>query len=133
MIIIIFQRRDQTNIIIGLLQDKAELQKQLKLKEVYTDEEQRNTLQNQLNKLYNEIDALSDEKLFLSEKLFSIQENFIKKLDQQIDKTEEDKTLIERCNQDAQMEDSDLPLAGKHGKNAKCNCNYNIIYFTEKG
>lgn len=54
------------------MQEKTELQKQLKLKDVYSDEEQRNTLFNQLQKIYFEIDALSDEKIDLTEKLFSI-------------------------------------------------------------
>jgi hypothetical protein len=36
----------------------------------------------------------------LVEKLFLMQENFIRKLDQQIEKTEEDKHVQEKCKED---------------------------------
>lgn len=47
--------------------------------------------------LYVKYDKLQDEKRELIEKLFFMQENFIRKLDQQIEKTEEDKNVQERC------------------------------------
>lgn len=46
---------------------------------------------NRLNEVYEEVDALSQEKLKIVEKLFFMQQNFVRKLDQEIEKTEEDK------------------------------------------
>ncbi len=45
---------------------------------------------------------MAEEKLEIVEKLFLMQENFIRKLDQQIQKTEEDKNVIEQCQQSNQ-------------------------------
>jgi len=41
--------------------------------------------------MYEEVDGLSQEKLKIVEKLFFMQQNFVRKLDQEIEKTEEDK------------------------------------------
>ena len=41
-----------------------------------------------LQQLYLKIDSLAEEKLEIVKKLFFMQENFIRKLDQQIEKTE---------------------------------------------
>jgi hypothetical protein len=41
--------------------------------------------------MYEEVDSLSQEKLKIVEKLFFMQQNFVRKLDQEIEKTEEDK------------------------------------------
>ena len=57
--------------------------------------------------------ALSDEKLVLVEKLFSMQENFIRKLDQQIDKTAEDPDVRDKFNEN---EAEDPEYWGNKGK-----------------
>jgi hypothetical protein len=57
------------------------LKKEIMKKEVFSDENQRNLMFAQIQKIHAQIEALSDEKLQLSEKLFSVQENFIRKLD----------------------------------------------------
>ncbi len=50
--------------------------------------------------MYEQKDSLSQEKLKIIEKLFYMQENFIRKLDQEIEKTEEDKYVQEQCAKD---------------------------------
>lgn len=49
---------------------------------------------------YRRIDSLAEEKEQIAQKLFLLQENFIRKLDQQIEKTEEDKNVQEKCRED---------------------------------
>lgn len=43
------------------------------------------------------------------EKLFNMQQNFIRKLDQEIEKTEEDKNVYEQCMKDQQNDDPAEP------------------------
>ena len=50
--------------------------------------------------IYDRVNSLGEEKQKIAEKLFLMQENFIRKLDQQIEKTEEDKYVQEKCIQD---------------------------------
>ena len=89
-------------------------------KNVLDNDEERNKNIEKLQFIYYRIDCLNDEKLELTEKLFLMQENFIRKLDQQIEKTEEDKSVQEKCNQDFPMEDGDLvPQFGKMGIKSK--------------
>ena len=63
---------------------------------ILDDEEQRTKLYDRIQLIYVKIDSLAEEKLELVEKLFHMQENFIRKLDQQIEKTEEDKNVQEK-------------------------------------
>jgi hypothetical protein len=53
-----------------------------------------------LNEKYEEVDSLCQEKLKIVEKLFYMQQNFVRKLDQEIEKTEEDKYVQEQCQRD---------------------------------
>jgi len=53
-----------------------------------------------LQGIYERIDSLADEKIEITEKLFLMQENFIRKLDQQIEKTEEDRDVLQRVTAD---------------------------------
>jgi hypothetical protein len=64
---------------------------------------------------------LSEEKEEICEKLFLMQENFIRKLDQQIEKTEEDKNVQEKCREDQkeQEETFDMSTVGAHGATKK--------------
>jgi TolA-binding protein len=50
-----------------------------------------------------------------------MQENFIRKLDQQIEKTEEDKNVQEKCREDQkeQEETFDMSTVGNHGATKK--------------
>lgn len=57
-----------------------------------------------LQQIYERIESLTEEKVEITEKLFLIQENFIRKLDQQIEKTEEDKEVLQRVSQDHQRD-----------------------------
>ena len=75
------------------LMQQAEIQ-QKKLK-TNLEEREREHIQNTIANLYRKRDALYDEKLVLIEKLFAMQENFIRKLDQQIEKTEENKAVAD--------------------------------------
>lgn len=57
---------------------------------------------------YRRIDSLADEKEQIAQKLFLLQENFIRKLDQQIEKTEEDKNVQEKCREDQKEQEEQL-------------------------
>ena len=66
------------------------------------------------------VNSLGEEKQKIAEKLFNMQQNFIRKLDQQIEKTEEDKNVQDKCREDNE-EGAD---AGGYGfqrpKNSEC-------------
>ncbi|CDW76086.1 UNKNOWN [Stylonychia lemnae] len=95
------------------------VRKELNKKQILEDEEQRNRQLERLYQIHGKIDSIQDEKLEIAAKLFSIQQNFIRKLDQQIEKTEEDKNVQDKCNQDVQMDDIDLTIQAKNLKNKK--------------
>ncbi|TNV81722.1 hypothetical protein FGO68_gene2198 [Halteria grandinella] len=71
---------------------------------------------NRLNEMYEEVDSLSQEKLKIVEKLFCMQQNFVRKLDQEIEKTEEDKYVQEQCAKDQQNEDPSEPGNFSHSR-----------------
>ena len=54
--------------------------------------------------MYKQIESLTEEKEEICEKLFLMQENFIRKLDQQIEKTEEDPQVLEKLREEQQRE-----------------------------
>ncbi len=57
------------------------MKKEIFKKSNMDDEAARTSLNNQLQEIYSKLEALSEEKLAVVEKLFSVQENFIRKLD----------------------------------------------------
>lgn len=58
----------------------------------------------ELQLLYERIDSIAEEKIEITEKLFLLQENFVRKLDQQIEKTEEDRDVLQRVQADHQKD-----------------------------
>lgn len=53
----------------------------MKNKEIYSDEANRNDYLARIASLQAKIEALADEKMAITARLFSTQENFIRKLD----------------------------------------------------
>ena len=67
---------------------------------------------------------MAEEKIEISEKLFFLQENFIRKLDQQIEKTEEDRDVLQRVQADHQKDQEEMEAmvgtSGAGGLIGKC-------------
>ena len=102
-----------TFLLIGLIQERNALQVDiLKRHPGENQEEEFKRIKRQHDRVYEIYDrvnshflyvivgSLGEEKQKIAEKLFLMQENFIRKLDQQIEKTEEDKYVQEKCIQD---------------------------------
>lgn len=92
------------NLFIELIEEREKIKKELLRKhpgEAADEEEQRIKRQySELQGVYERIDSLAEEKIEVTEKLFLMQENFIRKLDQQIEKTEEDRDVLQRVTAD---------------------------------
>ncbi len=103
---------------LQLYEQRVQLKKDIMRKEVLNDESSRNQMYQQIAYLSQQIEGLYEEKLAVTEKLFAVQENFIRKLDQQIDKSEQDPALMEKCKEDMAdqdlMNNSDKPHQKKH-------------------
>lgn len=93
-----------TFLLIGLIQERNALQVDiLKRHPGENQEEEFKRIKRQHDRvyeIYDRVNSLGEEKQKIAEKLFLMQENFIRKLDQQIEKTEEDKYVQEKCIQD---------------------------------
>jgi len=72
-----------------LIEQRNDLQRELFTKK-NAEENERASLYNQISEIFQKCLALCDERIELGKKLFAIQENFIRKLNYQIDKTEKD-------------------------------------------
>lgn len=113
------------HVLIELIRERDELKKDLLRKHPGEPVDQETArIQRQYEKLqglYRRIESLSEEKEEICEKLFLMQQNFIRKLDQQIEKTEEDKNVQEKCREDQreQEETFDLAAVGAHGATKK--------------
>ena len=75
-------RFDWSLICLGLDSEKQNILKELQKKSVIEDEEQRKRLLERLQSIYKKIAGYSDEKMEIIVKLASLDENFIRKLDQ---------------------------------------------------
>ena len=69
----------------------------------------------ELQLLYERIDSIAEEKIEITEKLFLLQENFVRKLDQQIEKTEEDRDVLQRVQADHQKDQEDMESMASGG------------------